>query len=248
MRPLEVRRTSETRASPLRCTQIVFGGARAARTSSRPRRRAPRQRGKCQVERVSRQAPKKYLSAGARDLPVCVRSQRTANASYLHQSESDGTRAREYGFSTPRARRSELRVTTFQNRGGRVLLFPHFRAFRGSMRNLIGPVQRANVTGRHPAFSRDSNSRTTVCGAKRRLIFFTCEKISALGTLRTRSWRRRVPSAVGSQAWRPVSRIAKQRERDGWPGRMREPAGVKRIALAPSTNYERQLLEDAFDR
>jgi hypothetical protein len=35
---------------------------------------------------------------------------------------------------------------------------------------------------------------------------------------------------------------------NGWPGRMRETAGVKRIALAPSTNYERQLLEDAFDR
>jgi hypothetical protein len=31
-------------------------------------------------------------------------------------------------------------------------------------------------------------------------------------------------------------------------GRMRETVGAKRIALAPSTNYERQLLEDAFDR
>ena len=38
------------------------------------------------------------------------------------------------------------------------------------------------------------------------------------------------------------------RELGAVAGRMRETVGAKRIALAPSTNYERQLLEDAFDR
>lgn len=178
MRPLEVRRTSETRSSTLRYTKIVFGGARDARTSSRPRRRAPRQRGKCQVERVSRQAPKKYLSAGARDLPVCVRSQRTANASYLHQSESDATRAREYGYSTPRARRSELRVRPRPFKivaaGFCFSLFSRFSWFDAQF-DWSGSTSKCDRSASQP-FRGTPTQESTVCGAKRRLIFFTCEK------------------------------------------------------------------------
>ena len=178
MRPLEVRRTSETRSSTLRCAKIVFGGARDARTSSRPRRRAPRQRGKCQVERVSRQAPKKYLSAGARDLPVCVRSQRTANASYLHQSESDATRAREYGYSAPRARRSELRVRPRPFKivaaGFCFSLFSRFSWFDAQF-DWSGSTSKCDRSASQP-FRGTPTQESTVCGAKRRLIFFTCGK------------------------------------------------------------------------
>lgn len=178
MRPLEVRRTSETRSSTLRYTKIVFGGTRDARTSSRPPRRAPRQRGKCQVERVSRQAPKKYLSAGARHLPVCVRSQRTANASYLHQSESDATRAREYGYSTPRARRSELRVRPRPFKivaaGFCFSLFSRFSWFDAQF-DWSGSTSKCDRSASQP-FRGTPTQESTVCGAKRRLIFFTCEK------------------------------------------------------------------------
>ena len=182
MRPLEVRRTSETRSSTLRYTKIVFGGARDARTSSRPPRRAPRQRGKCQVERVSRQAPKKYLSAGARDLPVCVRSQRTANASYLHQSESDATRAREYGYSTPRARRSELRVRPRPFKivaaGFCFSLFSRFSWFDAQF-DWSGSTSKCDRSASQP-FRGTPTQESTVCGAKRRLIFFHLRKKSPL--------------------------------------------------------------------
>ena len=225
MRPLEVRRTSETRSSTLRYTKIVFGGTRDARTSSRPPRRAPRQRGKCQVERVSRQAPKKYLSAGARDLPVCVRSQRTANASYLHQSESDATRAREYGYSTPRARRSELRVRPRPFKivaaGFCFSLFSRFSWFDAQF-DWSGSTSKCDRSASQP-FLTDSNSRIDGLRREASVDFFHLRKKSPLSAAGTRSWSRRVCWLVISRgahklqaSWSPVSRVKQQRERDGW--------------------------------
>ena len=87
----------------------MFGGARDARVVATSATRASSAR-KVPSGKSQQTGAKEIPFRGSLELPVCVRSQRTANASYLHQSESDATRARDYGYSAPRARRSELRV------------------------------------------------------------------------------------------------------------------------------------------
>ena len=115
---------------------------------------------------------------GSLELPVCVRSQRTANASYLHQSESDATRAREYGYSAPRARRSELRVRPRPFKivaaGFCFSLFSRFSWFDAQF-DWSGSTSKCDRSASQP-FRGTPTQESTVCGAKRRLIFFTCEK------------------------------------------------------------------------
>lgn len=115
---------------------------------------------------------------GSLELPVCVRSQRTANASYLHQSESDATRAREYGYSAPRARRSELRVRPRPFKivaaGFCFSLFSRFSWFDAQF-DWSGSTSKCDRSASQP-FRGTPTQESTVCGAKRRLIFFTCGK------------------------------------------------------------------------
>ena len=162
---------------------------------------------------------------GSLELPVCVRSQRTANASYLHQSESDATRAREYGYSAPRARRSELRVRPRPFKivaaGFCFSLFSRFSWFDAQF-DWSGSTSKCDRSASQP-FLTDSNSRIDGLRREASVDFFHLRKKSPLSAAGTRSWSRRVCWLVISRgahklqaSWSPVSRVKQQRERDGW--------------------------------